>query len=835
MTESLAQIRECKSAHKDWIIGGRPSNPHPLAVSRKLAKTTLRKLQRRWNATKRENHHSQIMDAQTHDQRFMHKLIAMQRSKDNSLTSDLIVGDTRLTEIADITEAWKQWFSDLASPSANPLFDAKYKSSVDRDRVCIADHCADTVHTVIPFSAVEVQHYIQKLNRNKAMDENNIAAEHLLIGSPSVSTYLANLFSAMWSMRYIPENFNSGFIIPVYKKGGKPQTDRNSYRGITISSIIGKLFEHIVLGHYEHTVQSTQNPLQCGFTRGASPAHAALIFTEVLNEARDNKRPLYAATLDAQKAFDVVDHSSLMRKLYLAGIPDTIWLLKNDMYKALTSRVRYNDVFSEVFEVSQGVRQGGILSTTDYKLYINELLDNLENANLGCYLGDIYCGAPTCADDVLLLAPTALILSSMINLTSHYASRERYVLHPTKSTVMVYNSPVNCDTWQKANIWDINRSPLQVVNNSLHLGIERCSTPNQRISNHVNNKISIARRTLYSLMGAGLHGLTGLNPIASTKIYNTYVLPRLLTGLESVNLTKHEMDELERFHRQNLRHFQNLSPNTACEAIYFLIGALPLEAHLHIRCMTLFGAITRKPDSTVYRIAQRQLIMKDIDSSSWFSQITVLLYKYGLPSPLELLVMQPGKTPWKKMVNSAVSEFWNQKFYQSSQEKVTLTHMNFNGCSVNKPHHVWSSTAPHPRDIRRATIKAKLITGTYILQNSRAKWDKQGKTSSLCPLCKIGSENIEHFVIKCSALNNTRYPYLQNIVQFLSDHNINTDFIHQTNLLVQLILDASHVTLKAYLLPLCDIMEQMNKLETITRSLCFALHFRRAQLLNYRP
>ena len=36
--------------------------------------------------------------------------------------------------------------------------------------------------------------------------------------------------------------------------------------------------------------------------------------------------------LDTQKAFDVVDHNSLLRRLYLDGIHGDDWLLSRDMY-----------------------------------------------------------------------------------------------------------------------------------------------------------------------------------------------------------------------------------------------------------------------------------------------------------------------------------------------------------------------------------------------------------------------------------------------------------------------------------------------------------------------
>jgi outer membrane protein TolC len=49
---------------------------------------------------------------------------------------------------------------------------------------------------------------------------------------------------------------------------------------------------------------------------------------------------------------------------------------------------------------------------------------------------------------------------------------------------------------------------------------------------NVSNNLAKARRTLYSLFGAGLHGENGLDPLTIIHLYRTYVLPVLLYRLE---------------------------------------------------------------------------------------------------------------------------------------------------------------------------------------------------------------------------------------------------------------------------------------------------------------
>ena len=58
---------------------------------------------------------------------------------------------------------------------------------------------------------------------------------------------------------------------------------------------------------------------------------------------------------------------------------------------------------SDRFPVNQGVRQGGILSTPLYKVYVHPLLDILKNKRLGFRFGTVYIGSPAVADDAAYL------------------------------------------------------------------------------------------------------------------------------------------------------------------------------------------------------------------------------------------------------------------------------------------------------------------------------------------------------------------------------------------------------------------------------------------------
>ena len=64
-----------------------------------------------------------------------------------------------------------------------------------------------------------------------------------------------------------------------------------------------------------------------------------------------------------------------MRKLFHIGVDGVDWSLIHSLHESAESVVKWEGAVSETFQVWQGVRQGGILSTDLYKVYGNGLLD----------------------------------------------------------------------------------------------------------------------------------------------------------------------------------------------------------------------------------------------------------------------------------------------------------------------------------------------------------------------------------------------------------------------------------------------------------------------------
>ena len=143
---------------------------------------------------------------------------------------------------------------------------------------------------------------------------------------------------------------------------------------------------------------------------------------------------------------------------------------------------------------------------------------------------------------------------------------------------------------------------LTLSDKTVHLGLTRAGKKESEMN--IKDRISLARRTSYSLINTGLHGTNGLNPKTSYVIYRTYVIPRLLYGLEITSLNKTQIKELERYHLNTLRQIQSLPKRTATASVFMLLGALPIEAELHKRLLGLLYAVLTSENRCLQDVVQ---------------------------------------------------------------------------------------------------------------------------------------------------------------------------------------------------------------------------------------
>ena len=160
-------------------------------------------------------------------------------------------------------------------------------------------------------------------------------------------------------------------------------------------------------------------------------------------------------------------------------------------------------------------------------------------------------------------------------------------------------------------------------------------------------------------------------------------------------------------------------------------------------------------------------------------------------------------------------------------QKSTLKHLSFDNFRIGKPHFIWESASLDTLQVKKAGVKANLLTGTYKLQATVSKY-QGGTVSARCRMCNSEEENLQHFLLDCSSLTETREKFIASIYQILEKLELAVFFKTNKCYFLQLVLDSTHP-----MLPLrVQNQETGALLEATTRSLCCALHCKRSALLD---
>ena len=124
-------------------------------------------------------------------------------------------------------------------------------------------------------------------------------------------------------------------------------------------------------------------------------------------------------------------------------------------------------------------------------------------------------------------------------------------------------------------------------------------------------------------------------------------MPRLLYGLEVLPLTQSQINVVSKFHLDNLKRFQSLPTRVATCSVYLLLGALPLNAELHKRQLSLLYNILVSDNETVKELTERQTAVNLDNKLSYLSKVQDILDQYQLPHLRDLKGCMQTKEQWK--------------------------------------------------------------------------------------------------------------------------------------------------------------------------------------------
>ena len=204
-----------------------------------------------------------------------------------------------------------------------------------------------------------------------------------LFGILDTLTFLIN------KAQTFPKCLKRTVVVPFFKSGNV--SEANNYRPISLLPAISKVVEKVIYIRMTTFLTHTNqlHNYQFGF-RSKSGTIEALI--SVVDSIRYNLNKPAISTpaifLDLKKAFDTVDHSILVEKLWRMGFRGPLNTLLKSYLTNRKQKMRCGDTESSFLPLRIGVAKGSILGPLLFILYVNDLPEATANLTMTLYADD---------------------------------------------------------------------------------------------------------------------------------------------------------------------------------------------------------------------------------------------------------------------------------------------------------------------------------------------------------------------------------------------------------------------------------------------------------------
>jgi hypothetical protein len=331
----------------------------------------------------------------------------------------------------NVTNMWQDHFKDLYNCKINSKYRADFEAKLAELAI---GECNMTVNVL------DVRSSISKQKHGKAVGPDGLQMESFIYGGHRLNVYLTILFNIFFKFGYVPSEFCSSAIIPLVKNKNSDLTDVNNYRAIAISKTLSKVLAHVMFEFLETT--NIIDMYQFGFKKHLSTGLCTDGFKRTVNFYRENGSHVFTCFIDFTKAFDNVDYWLLFCKLLdsknNAGFNSSVRLLSY-WYSHQSVFVKWHDCESQMFGISNGVRQGGVLSPYLFIVYIRDLLLAVIRSGIGCCIAGTTVNLFAYADDIVLVAPSWRGLQSLLTIIERVAFDIGLNVNLKKTVCMIFN------------------------------------------------------------------------------------------------------------------------------------------------------------------------------------------------------------------------------------------------------------------------------------------------------------------------------------------------------------------------------------------------------------
>jgi len=280
--------------------------------------------------------------------------------------------------------------------------------------------------------------------------------------------------------------------------------------------------------------------------------------------------PVFSAFLDASKAFDRTNHNLLFAKLIKRNVPICIVRLLLSWYRQQTMQVKWGTNYSSPFTVTNGVRQGGVLNTYLFAVYLDELSTQLGSARAGCTVGNMVVNHLKFADDICVFSPSISGLQCLLNICGDYAAEHEITFNGNK-TIGVLFFPKKYKQPAPSNVFLIGVG-VQFFDQVKYLGVW--------INASLKDDDDIQRQVKSLYCAANRGNFDQCSPALKNTLFRAYCMPMYACQLWS----KYTQTGMKRL---------RVAYSNAYRIMHYIPRNVSVRPHQASHCLRTFDAVLR--------------------------------------------------------------------------------------------------------------------------------------------------------------------------------------------------------------------------------------------------